>query len=200
MSTPHPSPAPDAEPLAALAVPDTHSLLAAVKDATGLDPARCYQCGKCSAGCPMATEMEIKTHEIIRLLQLDRRERLLSTDSIWLCLTCETCTTRCPNEFDPAVVIDALREIALKERPDSVPRHIAAYHTSFLDQIRFYGRVFEFGLVASYKLRSGALFADVIAVPGMLTRGKLALTPRRIKGIKEVRRIFSKCAAREEPR
>jgi heterodisulfide reductase subunit C len=148
----------------------------------------------------MAAEMELKTHEIIRLLQLDCRERLLTTESIWLCLTCETCTTRCPNEFDPAIVIDALREIALKERRDCVPRRIAAFHSAFLDQIRAHGRVFEFGLVASYKLRSGALFADVAAVPGMLARGKLALTPKRIEGIKEVRRIFRKCAPREEPR
>jgi len=189
-----------AEPVAASAVPGTRSLLAEVQDATGLDPAHCYQCGKCSAGCPMAAEMELKTHEIIRLLQLDRRERLLATESIWLCLTCETCTTRCPNEFDPAAVIDALREIALRERRDSVPRHIAAFHSAFLGQIRSFGRVFEFGLVASYKLRSRAFFADVLAVPGMLARGKLALAPRRIKGIREVRRIFRKCATREEPR
>lgn len=77
------------------------SILSQVRQATGLDPADCYQCGKCSAGCPMASEMEIKTHEIIRLLQLDLRERLISAKSIWICLTCETCTTRCPNEFDP---------------------------------------------------------------------------------------------------
>ena len=148
----------------------------------------------------MAAEMELKTHEIIRLLQLDHCERLLATESIWLCLTCETCTTRCPNEFDPAVVIDALREIAFRERPDSVPRNIAAFHSAFLDQIRSFGRVFEFGLVASYKLRSRTFFADVLAVPGMLARGKLALAPRRIKGIKEVRRIFRKCATREDER
>jgi heterodisulfide reductase subunit C len=148
----------------------------------------------------MAAEMALKTHEIIRLLQLDLRDRLLATESIWLCLTCETCTTRCPNGFDPAVVIDALREITLRERPDRVPRNIGAFHSAFLRQIRTHGRVFEVGLVASYKLRSGALLADVDAMPAMLARGKLALTPRRIEGIGEVRRIFDECAKREEPR
>jgi heterodisulfide reductase subunit C2 len=170
------------------------SLASRIQEMTGIDPASCYQCGKCSAGCPMASEMDLKTHKIIRMLQLDQRERLLASESIWMCLACETCTTRCPNRFDPAVIIDALREIILKEHREFVPRRIAAFHSAFLDQIRSHGRVFEFGLVASYKLRSGALFADVVAVPGMMARGKLALTPKRIRGWRELRRIFDKCA------
>ena len=180
-------------------VASSPSLLAQIRNATGLDPARCYQCGKCSAGCPMAEEMDLKTHEIIRLLQLDRAERLLAAEAIWLCLTCETCTTRCPNNFDPAITIDALREAVLARKQTSAPRPIAAFHRAFLDQIRTHGRVFEFGLVASYKMKSGALFADVGAVPGMLRRGKLGFVPQRIAGIKEVRRIFAKCATPEEP-
>jgi heterodisulfide reductase subunit C len=186
MSTTHPSHAPSGE-----------SISFQIQDATGLDPAKCYQCGKCTAGCPMASEMDLKTHEIIRLLQLDVRERLLKAESIWMCLTCETCTARCPNAFDPAAAIDALREIAIKEFPNIVPKNIAAFHTAFLNQIRTHGRVFEFGLVASYKLRSGALLADVDSVTGMLARGKLSLTPKRIQGIREIQTIFDGCTTRK---
>jgi heterodisulfide reductase subunit C len=176
------------------AVPHQKSLSSQIKNTTGLDPAGCYQCGKCSAGCPMAGEMDLKTHEIIRLLQIGRDDRLIASESIWMCLTCETCTTRCPNEFDPAAVIDALRDIALREAPGGVPSRISAFHSAFLDQIRTHGRVFEFGLVASYKLHGGPLFADVDSVPSMLLRGKLAFTPNRIEGIRSLRRIFEKCA------
>jgi heterodisulfide reductase subunit C len=165
-----------------------------VKNVSGFDPSYCYQCGKCSAGCPMAGEMDLKTHEIIRLLQIDHRDRLFASDAIWMCLTCETCTTRCPNEFDPAAVIDALREMTLKESPGGIPSRIYGFHAAFLDQIRTHGRVFEFGLVASYKLRGGPLFADIESVPAMLRRGKLSLVPKRIKDIKSIRRIFNKCA------
>ena len=164
-----------------------------IKDRSGFDPAFCYQCGKCSAGCPMAGEMDLRPHEIIRLLQIDRTDKVFSSDSIWLCLTCETCTTRCPNEFDPAGVMDALREIALEESPWTVPTSISAFHAAFLDQIRAHGRIFEFGLVVSYKLRGGPLFADMGSVPAMLHRGKLSFAPKNIKGIRSVRRIFDKC-------
>jgi len=170
------------------------TLAAEVRRATGLNPARCYQCGKCSAGCPMAEETTLRPHDVLRLVNLDRRERLFADPSIWLCLTCETCSTRCPNEVEPARVIDAVRELALRADVQP-PRPVRAFHASFLKQIRRSGRVFEFGLIAGYKLRSGQLFADVTAAPGMLKRGKLALTPRRIAGVEDVRRIFAACGA-----
>lgn len=174
------------------------NVLSRIQEMTGIDPAQCYQCGKCSAGCPMASEMDLKTNEMIRLLQLGLTDRLFSSESIWMCLTCETCTTRCPNNFDPAIVIDALREIVLREYPKFVPRRIAAFHSAFLDQIWTHGRVFEFGLVASYKMRSGVLLADVDSVPGMLARGKLALAPKRIRGLRELRKIFDQCATEKK--
>ncbi len=141
----------------------------------------------------MAVESKLRPHDILRLLQQGRRGELLSSQSIWLCLTCETCTARCPNECDPARIIDALREIAWNEGLADPPRKIEAFHRSFLNQIRRSGRIFEFGLVAGYKMRSGALFSDVLSVPGMLSRGKLALAPVRITRIKEIRRIFDTC-------
>ena len=171
-----------------------------VRRVTGLNPARCYQCGKCSAGCPMAGEMSLAPHQMIRLVQLDMRDKLLSNESIWLCATCETCTARCPNSFDPARMIDGLREIVAVQHPEMAPRRIRAFHSSFLDQIRAHGRVFEFGLIAAYKLRSGALFDDMTAAPGMFLRGKIKLTPHNIDGVEQVRRIFDACLTEEEQR
>jgi heterodisulfide reductase subunit C len=169
------------------------SLRVEMKERTGLNTARCYQCGKCSAGCPMAGETSLRPHDVMRLVNLNERERLLGDESIWLCLTCETCTERCPNGCDPARTMDALREMAVVESPGSAPRAVLAFHRSFLDQIRFTGRSFELGLVAEYKLRTGALFQDVSTVPGLVARGKLGFVPRPIDGVKEVRRIFEAC-------
>ncbi len=151
----------------------------------------CYQCGKCSAGCPMAEETQLRPHDVMRLVALDRLDELLANESIWLCLTCETCTSRCPNRCDPARVIDALRELSLEQ----APRPIAAFHRSFLDQVERNGRMFELGLILQYKLRTGQLFKDAMAGPPMLSRGKLKLVPHAIKGVAEVRRIFDSCRA-----
>jgi len=167
-----------------------------IRKRTGLEVSKCYQCGKCSAGCPMTAEMRLRTHQMIRLAQLNLPDALFSDESIWYCLTCETCTQRCPNGFDPARMIDGLREISL-HHDGNPPRRIEAFHRAFLNQIRHFGRVFEFGLVAEYKLRSGAFLDDIASAPGMVLKGKLAFTPHRIKNPEQVRRIFDRCTPAE---
>ena len=84
-----------------------------VFSATGQNVARCYLCGKCSAGCPLISEMDFTPHQVLRLLQpgLDDWDKLaLSSKAIWLCLTCETCHTRCPQEVDLPRIMDFLRQ------------------------------------------------------------------------------------------
>lgn len=160
---------------------------------TGPNAIACYQCGKCSAGCPMAADSDLRPHAIMRLVMQDRRTKALSDPTIWLCLTCETCSARCPNDCDPARVIDALREMSLVAGLSSTPRSIKAFHRSFLEQVRTNGRLHEMGLVMEYKMRSGDLMKDVTNAAPMLTRGKLSLRPSRVKGIAEIKRIFEKC-------
>ncbi|MBN2204706.1 MAG: 4Fe-4S dicluster domain-containing protein [Thermoleophilia bacterium] len=158
--------------------------------------ARCYQCGKCSAGCPMVSEMTLPPHDIMRLTAHGRFAEVLSADSLWLCLTCETCSERCPTGTDPAAIIDALREAAVLDGRREVPRSIAAFHRSFLDQVRLTGRLYEAGFFAEYKLRSRALLDDIGNAPGLVRRGKLHPLPHRLHGIGEVRAIFERCGVR----
>ena len=172
---------------------EAKTLAARLRELTGDNPAACYQCGKCSAGCPMAEETSLRPHDVMRLVNLDKTEQLLASGELWLCLTCETCTERCPNQCDPARTIDALREMATEK----APRELAAFHRSFLDQIRLSGRMFELGLILQYKLRTLDLLKDVTAAPGMLSRGKLKVIPHAIDGVKDVRRIFKACEKTE---
>ena len=169
------------------------TLVSEIRTATGINAATCYQCGKCSAGCPMASESDLRPHNVMRLVMQDRREQALRDESIWLCLTCETCSARCPNACDPARVIDALREMSLDAGVADMPRTIAAFHKAFLEQVRSNGRLHEMGMVMEYKLRSGDLMKDVTNAPGMLSRGKLSFRAERIQGVVEIKRIFEKC-------
>lgn len=179
--------------------PHEHSgpepLAARVQRMTGLNPMRCYQCGKCSAGCPMAAETTTRPHDVMRLVARDRLDRLADADGVWLCLTCETCTSRCPNGCDPARTMDALREILANGHDGRAPKAIRVFHKAFLDQVRAHGRLFEMGLIMAFKTRGGPMFADVTTTPGVLARGKLGLAPHRVKGLEEVRRIFEACSS-----
>jgi len=80
----------------------------------------CYQCGKCSAGCPSISEMDISPSEIIRLVQLGEEEEVLNSKTIWVCASCFTCVTRCPKGVDVAKIMEALRQITLRKNVDYV--------------------------------------------------------------------------------
>ena len=77
----------------------------------------CYQCKKCSAGCPVAFAMDLLPHEAMKMVQYGQESRLLKCSTIWLCASCETCSTRCPNEIDIARVMDGLRGLMGQYKP-----------------------------------------------------------------------------------
>ena len=89
-----------------------------VEKLSGQDILACYQCGRCSAGCPMASYMDILPNQIIRLVQLGVRDRLLNSGAIWSCVSCLTCNSRCPKGVNIAEVIEALRVLNLRARRD----------------------------------------------------------------------------------
>ena len=171
----------------------SRTLKADIQAAIGVNAARCYQCGKCTAGCPMASESDLRPHAIMRLVMQNRRDEALRDESIWLCLTCETCSARCPNDCDPAGVIDQVREMSLRAGVAAAPRRIAAFHRAFLAQVKANGRLHEMGMIMDYKLHSGDLMKDVTNAPAMISRGKLSLRPERIRGVDEMKRIFDRC-------
>ena len=173
---------------------DKESLSGKLMHSTGVNVRECYQCGKCTAGCPVAEYMDIRPSVMMRMLQSGNEaeiEELLRSKSIWLCLTCETCYSRCPMELDIPKIMDFLREKSYAEgkvHPDS--RNIVAFHRSFLNSIQQNGRLHEVGLVLDYKMHSGKLFQDVTLAPEMYAKGKLNIFPEQIKDKKGLSRLF----------
>jgi heterodisulfide reductase subunit C2 len=91
-----------------------------VEELSGQDLLSCYQCGKCSAGCPAVSKMDILPNQIIRMAQLGMKDELFQSQSIWSCASCMTCNVRCPKGINIAEVIEAIRQILLRKREDYV--------------------------------------------------------------------------------
>jgi heterodisulfide reductase subunit C len=94
------------------------SFVTKVEEISGQNLLACYQCGKCSAGCPAVSEMDILPNQIIRYAQLGFKDELMRSKSIWICASCFTCNARCPKGINIAEVIEAIRQILLRKRED----------------------------------------------------------------------------------
>jgi heterodisulfide reductase subunit C len=166
------------------------TFLAEVERRSGARVSACYQCHKCSTGCPTAEEMDFSSSQVMRLIHLGQEDEVLGSQAIWLCASCETCSTRCPMEIDVAGVMDALRILAVQRAAATPNARGAKFNRSFLNSVRRHGRVFELGMMAAYKLRSGDLFSDVEKFPRMVAKGKISLLPKRSGDAKRLREIF----------
>lgn len=167
-----------------------------VGELSGQRVADCYQCGKCTAGCPTAFAMDYPPNQILRGIQLGMRDAVLSSKAIWLCASCETCGTRCPQEVDFARVADALRGMAYSEGIKSPEPEIPLFHRIFLGNVRQFGRQFEMAMAALYNVLSGHYLKDMLMAPKLLLKGKLSLLPPRVGG-RQIKELFAKAREAE---
>lgn len=91
-----------------------------IEELSGQNIFACYQCGKCSAGCPVVLTNTLGCHQVVRLLQLGQVEEALNSKTIWLCASCYTCETRCPKGVNLPRVMDALRQLRLRRNIDAI--------------------------------------------------------------------------------
>ncbi|MEE8391953.1 MAG: 4Fe-4S dicluster domain-containing protein [Anaerolineae bacterium] len=165
------------------------SFINQINDRSGQTVQLCYHCHKCTAGCPTAYVMDYKPDQILRLVQLGQKDRVLNSSAIWMCVSCDVCGTRCPNQIRLAPVMGALRHIALEEGYSPEPA-VYALHRSFLDSIRLWGRVHELSMLMAYKLRSRDLFSDLALGMNLIWKGKLSFLPKRVKGLDKVKKLY----------
>ena len=161
----------------------------------------CFQCRKCTNGCPVTFAMDLYPDEVIRLVILGQRETVLGCRTIWVCAACETCTTRCPNDVKIAELMDCLKEMAVQEGVPSPQPQTLTLHETFLNNIKKRGRVYETTLLPAYLLKSGKLLEmwnsgtwryDLKLGRQMFSKGRLPLMPKSIKGKEEVRKILTR--------
>ncbi len=159
----------------------------------------CFQCRKCTTGCPVAFAMDLFPDEVIRMVILGQREKVLSCQTIWICSACETCTTRCPNEVKIAELMDHLKEMAIRENVPCPKPQVLSFHKIFLKNIEKRGRIFESTLLPAYLLRSGQLLkrwkdgtwlAELGLGWKLFSKGRMPLWPHKNKGKKEISKIL----------
>jgi heterodisulfide reductase subunit C2 len=160
-------------------------------ESMAIDVKACYQCGRCSSGCPVSDFFDLSVMEAVRLAAYGMEDRLLHSKTIWLCAACETCASRCPNDIEIAALMDVLRELALRKGIQPAEERIPVFHQCFLDSIKHWGRAYEIGMIAAYKLRSKDFLGDMKLGISMFKKGKLSLMPHSIRGKTEIQRIFS---------
>ncbi len=152
----------------------------------------CYHCHKCTAGCPVAFAMDYGPDRVLRMIQFGLKEGVLLSSDIWICASCETCGTRCPNEIDIARVMDALRQMMVEEGLPTKERNVLRFHKLFLSIVKRLGRMHEASLMGLYMPLSGGLFSYIPIGLKMIVKGKIPLFPHRIKGSDEVNKIFER--------
>ncbi len=195
-----------------------------VEKRSGQNILECYQCGKCSAGCPMRYQMDLQPNQVMRLVQLGMIDEVFESKTIWMCISCETCTTRCPREMDPARVIDTLRAMLHaregEKEFEAGPRlrvfgsriaqglrqllsmrtqdNVRTFNSVFLENVRRQGRNFEMSLIGGSNTSTGYLVRNVLKAPIMLLKGKMEFLPEKVNKRKKLERIFEEVEKAEK--
>jgi len=150
---------------------------AAIKAIGNTDVSLCFQCRKCTSGCPVAFAMDYTPTQIMHAARLGLKDLVLGSATIWLCASCETCVTRCPQGVDLVKVMDALRTMCLNDGHKPKEPEIAGFYKYSLRSIQTFGRLYELGVMGRLKLATREFRKDVRFGLGLFRRGKLKILP-----------------------
>lgn len=181
-----------------------HSKLAQeIEDRTGENIYLCYQCSKCTSGCPVGQFFDWQPHQIMRAVQLGQEDIALEAETPWLCASCQTCTTRCPQGLDIAATMDCLTQIARDRGIKPAVPETAIFSSAFLREIALWGRAYEPGLIVEFNLRSGQLLNNMDLGLRMILKNKVKFLPsvgrpprkaKPIAGAEEAVAYYSGCS------
>jgi len=160
----------------------------------------CIQCGLCTGSCPMAGEMEYPPRKIIAMIRAGMRGEVLSSSSMWHCLSCYMCMVRCPQDVRPTELAHALESLANQHGFSIKGTRTPLMYRSFVSSIKDNGRVHEFGMMLRFYLSiMPHLLTKPLAAIRMLPLGlklllhkRLPLMPEKVKARGDLSRIIQK--------
>ncbi|MEA3350320.1 MAG: heterodisulfide reductase-related iron-sulfur binding cluster [Chloroflexota bacterium] len=156
----------------------TNDLAKRIQEEIGQNVYLCYQCVKCTSGCPVAEFFDWQPNQIMRAVQLGQEDIALESETIWLCAACQTCTTRCPQGLDIAAIMEFLARESLKRGIKPKVPAVNAFNQAFLREINIWGRSYEPGIMVEMGLQDPLpLLKDIDLYMAMLKKRKVAFFP-----------------------
>lgn len=130
----------------------------------------CIQCGCCTGSCPVSHEMDYTPRQLVRMIQLGLKQEVLNSNTIWICLTCFSCSVRCPRGIRPTELMEALKPLAVAQGVDNKN---SKFDQVFSDVVRKKGRAAEYLLLSEYSLSDpGMLLKKVPFGLALISKGK----------------------------
>ena len=159
----------------------------------------CIQCGTCAGSCPAANEMQFSPRTINAMVKAGMRDEVLSSNSMWMCLSCYLCTERCPRGVKVTDVMYALKRLAIRHNGENYWAPAPVLERTFVDCVNLTGRLTEIGLTGGYYWRTNPFKALTMIPMGLklLSHHRLPLMPSRVKGMRELRAMIRKAQSLE---
>jgi heterodisulfide reductase subunit C len=167
----------------------------------------CYQCRRCAAGCPVGEETGYVTPDrLIRSIVLGDREKALSNELVWKCVSCYTCGTRCPNDIQTARITETIKKMAKENHLPPLSNKVAHFHDAFVNAGVRWGRVNEVEFINSYEMKNAlsdikqlkfkSIYDEMVTQSklglGMLKKKRLHFGFQSAKGRKEIKKLYKK--------
>jgi len=163
----------------------------------GVDVSYCYQCGKCATGCPVAYEMDLVPTQLMHAIQLGLVDVVYNSKTMWLCASCLTCTTRCPQDIDIAETMNTVKILMYRQGKQPRIPDVLKFSKSFVENLNWFGRLYELGMIGMLKLRTGKFTDDMALGIKMLKKDKFNLLPR-FEGARATHNILKRVKKREK--
>jgi len=153
----------------------------------------CIQCGTCGGSCPSGPDMDHTPRNLFAMIRAGMREQVLRSNTPWFCVSCYYCMVRCPQDIHVTDLMYTLKRMSVKSKlydESTAPD----FSKTFIFWVENFGRSFELGLMSQHMLRHNPFGVFKIADMGlgMVTKGRISFTPKRIKGIEGLRAILAK--------
>ena len=154
---------------------------------------KCIQCGTCSGSCPTSGAMEYGPREIIAALRAGMLDRVLKSNTVWLCASCYSCTVRCPSKIPFTDVMYELKRLGIKHKIYPHRNTNSAMAKAFTNVVSKYGRNAEAELIMKYYFRTNPLkmIGQLPLAMKLVSRGRLDFFPHKIKGITEFQKMIA---------